>query len=177
MDRLSDELRQLEARVPELEWQLNKFDGYFPFASLPKGLFRQQADKPGLAYAKEIREDLALLATYSQPPEHTSAARFLALKIQQKIHVLVSICKQNQKEDNNKGISYDISAITTRQEWLQKLETQVDDLRRQRQALLEMLSQKEAAKDTNSELGLRKELGDLEKRVTLAEEAYVKATQ
>lgn len=177
MDRW-DQLEQLRARIPELEWQLSKMDSCFPSSVLPKGLFRQPWDRPGSAYANEIKEDLSLLASYSKQAQNKTATQFLALKINQKIHVLVSLCKQYQRDNTGeKSTSYAITNISTRQEWLQNLETQIQAMHRQKEALLEALSQKKGQNDAISGLSLRKELGELEKKVTLAEETFVKATK
>ncbi len=171
------QIKQLEARLPELEWQLSKMNATFPAFSLPKGLFRQKWDSDASCYASEIREDISLMATYSKQIENKAATHFLAVKINQKIQVLVSICKQYQKENtSSQSIGFEMAKISTRQEWLQNLDFDIQALHSQRTALLEVFSQKKLQNDAVSQLSLRRELGELEKKITLAEEAFGKAT-
>ena len=68
--------------------------------------------------------------------------------------------------------------LSTRQQWLQALEQEVEVLKKQKEAFNKCLLQIRPAKEDPSVLlNLRVELGALEKKLTLAEESLNKACQ
>lgn len=175
MDK-ADPFHQLRTRITELEWQLSKYASQFSAQSLPKGLFRQDISAQAQAYASEIKDDLLVLESgYQRKAFETTG---LALKIQQKIMVLVNLCKQYHRAGLTDEVkpSYHLDKISTRQAWLQSLESEITVLRQQRDALKNQLQEKERGDDLGLQLSLRTELGDLEKRLTLAEETFGQAT-
>lgn len=156
-----------------MEWQLSKLGSSFSAKSLPKALFRQPVDAPASAYATEIRDDISSLSSQT----NQRAVHYLALKISQKIHVLVSICsRHNRAQPDMDIVSYGVDKISTRQQWLQTLEANILMLDAQRESLVNTLAQKGCSSDDSlTQLNLQRELGELEKRLTLARETWERA--
>ncbi|WP_419419574.1 hypothetical protein ACNVED_13865 [Legionella sp. D16C41] len=164
-------LTDLLARLPELEWQLGKFGLLFSPKLFPHGLFRCHPSEDIKAYSNEIKADIRVLTQQ----ENNKLAHYLAMKINQKVNVLVTFCQQqlSQKvtlEDNN----FNLNKLTTRQQWILSLEEQISLLTKQKEALANRLSQTNKAEDKII-LKLKAELGQIQKQLTLAEEAYHKA--
>lgn len=167
-------LAQLLARLPELEWQLSKQSLSFSPRALPAGLFRQAFDAPTAAYVAEIKADIATLQTFHN---NQRVAHYLALKINQKINVLVTVCsRHNRLQPEMTVANYGVDKMSTRQQWLQSLESSITILIEQKSALEGALAQKDKPRDDESQLNLARELGELEKRLTLARETYARAT-
>ncbi len=164
-------LTSLLKRLPELEWQLSKFGPVFSFKLFPSGLFRCYPKDDIQAYSKEIKDDIQILSQQ----ETSQASHYLAQRINQKINVLVNFCQQqaNQKLPQA-NVDFSVNKLTTRQQWLQNLEAQIILLRNQKEALVNRLSQTQSLGDEVI-LKLNAELGQLQKQLTLAEEAYTKA--
>ncbi|MGQ3888371.1 hypothetical protein ACQUW5_04985 [Legionella sp. CNM-1927-20] len=164
-------LASLLTRLPELEWQLSKFGLAFSAKLFSPGLFRCYPKDDIQAYSKEIKDDIKILSQQ----KNNQVAHYLARQINQKINVLVSFCQQ---QANQKILAADtdftINKLTTRQQWLQNLEAQIILLRNQKEALINRLSQSRELRD-EIVLKLKAELGQLQKKLTLAEEAYTKA--
>lgn len=170
---VSNQLERLLSRMPELEWQLGKLGSAFSVKSLPKALFRQSFDAPVLAYVAEIREDIATLSLHS----NERVIRYLALKINQKINVLVTICfRHNREQPEPELVNYAVDKISTRQQWLQSLEANIQTLDAQREALAASLVNSNNVENCQLQLNLQRELGVLEKRLTLARETWNRAT-
>jgi len=166
---IDSELEALKARLPELAWQLRKLGSSFPVHTLPRGLFRQVTVDAG-AYIIEINEDIDKLSTQLNLP----SMNYLASKIHQKIAVLVAICaNMNQPEKAKEHFQMD--SICTRQQWLERLNDDLQALRGQREALLKAM--RAAGAHAEIQLPLQAELGALEKQLTLVEEQYAKANQ
>src|SRR5947209_2339443 len=132
MDKKILPFHPLRTRITELEWQLSKFSAQFSIHNLPRGLFRQDINAPAMAYATEIKEDLLVLESGYQGKENEATG--LALKIQQKVMVLVNLCRQYSQvgPPEEEKASYHLDRISTRQAWLQSLESQIIILRQQR---------------------------------------------
>ena len=101
---------------------------------------------------------------------------FLAMRINRKINVLVTLCqiysrKNNQKEKANFGLKM----INTRQQWLQSIESDIEVLELQQQAMIKALDQRKQSHNDPAILNLQKELGEVEKRLTLARETLTQA--
>lgn len=170
---VSNQVASLMSRMPELEWQLGKLGSSFSPKSLPRALFRQAFDAPVLAYVAEIKADIATLSMHN----NQQVVRYLALKVTQKVNVLVTICsRHNREQPVQEVVSYGVDKISTRQQWLQSLEANILMLDSQRQALANVLAQNNHADDSLSQLNLQRELGELEKRLTLARETRDRAT-
>ncbi len=168
-----DLLKQLSERLPELEWKINSFGAALSLNSLPRGLFRQRLEMTAAACVDEIKSDISHLAR--QKSEYSSF--YLAAKIQQKISVLVTLCHlQTNKPKAQAKMKFGLEQISTRQQWLQTLEKDIEQLRCQQQAMIKTLTQKQEKGDTQRVLKLQAELGELEKRLTLAKEAYTGAS-
>lgn len=167
------QLTKLLARLPELEWQLGKLGYSFSVKSLPRALFRQPFDAPATAYAAEIREDIRTLSSQT----NQRAVHHLAVKISQKINVLVTICsRHNREKPDSDVVSYGVDKISTRQQWLQSLEANIEILDAQRTSLANALAQKGCSSDDSlAQLSLQRELGELERRLTLARETWQRA--
>ncbi|KTD22702.1 coiled-coil protein [Legionella lansingensis] len=163
-------LRQLEARLPELEWKMGKLGQALPTNHLPKGLFRLPAEASPSAFILEIKADLKKLTRY----QSERSGYYLAQKIQQKITVLVSLCRLHISEPASEKRHY-VDMICTRQRFLQDLEAEMHTLSAQYEAISAQLNQS----NHNPEvvLALKGELGEIEKRLTLAKEAFSRATK
>ncbi|MGQ3891536.1 primosomal replication protein PriC [Legionella sp. CNM-4043-24] len=170
---VTDVLTTLRGRLPELEWQLHKPGLSFSPKSLPAGLFRTHHEEPA-HYIAEIKADINTLAAHPNP----RIVRYLAEKINQKINVLVSLCsRHNRDKPSQEPTGFIVNQLTTRRQWLQSLELEIERLEEQKNALLTTLSEKDSRRDSTVALRLQSELGALEKKLTLAREAWLKATQ
>lgn len=169
---INNHLTNLLARMPELEWQLNKQICSFSSKILPPGLFRQAHDAPAANYVQEIRADIAIMSDFQT---NQRVAHYLALKIDQKINVLVAICSRyNRQNGTPASATHMIDRMTTRQQRLQSLESFIQELTAQRNALVLALEQTNRKDEVL--LNLAQELGEVEKRLTLAEETYARAS-
>jgi hypothetical protein len=159
-------LATLRGRLPELEWQLNKMGRAFSPTSLPPGLFRQNDENP-TSYVSEIKNDITTLGSHPNP----RIVRYLAEKINQKINVLVSLCSRHHREQSKQEMDgLMIDRLRTRQQWLHSLEMDIKQLEEQKQALTNTLTEKDVVKNCAVSLNVRKELGNLEKHLTLLKE-------
>ncbi|STX30063.1 coiled-coil protein [Legionella beliardensis] len=164
-------LTTLLARLPELEWQLSKFELSFNSRVFPNGLFRCHPKDDIQAYSKEVKTDINTLSQQT----NLRVAHYLALQINQKINVLVSVCQQHSKKKVTSEVAdFTLDRLTTRQQWLQNLEQQITLLTQQKDALAATLAQSQNL-NGESKLKLQAELGQLQKQLTLANEAYLKA--
>lgn len=167
-------LADLLARLPELEWQFSKLGTSFSPKGLPRGLFRLQDDEAGSSsYIGEIKADIAALADHN----NVHAVRYLALKINQKIAVLVALCAHQKRHSPLKIGPTDLDAtfLGTRMERLNDLELTIKMHGEQKEALVKALMQRESLRDSEAQLALQRELGEIEKCLTLAQEAYARA--
>ena len=83
MDKI---LKELLARLPELEWQLGKMNLSLLAKQLPRGLFHPSRDATASAYINDIKYDIARLSTLLSYRKF----HYLVEKIHQKIHRPVS---------------------------------------------------------------------------------------
>lgn len=163
-------LTELLARMPELEWQLSKLGAVFSPSTLPPGLFHQPYDAPVTDYIAEIKKDIARLSSQT----NFQRTHYLALKINQKINVLVALCASyNQKATQD--TSCVIDALLTRKSWLATMEQNLQTFSVQQDALIRRMEQRTSL-SMDAQLNLQKELGELEKKLTLVREAYFRAT-
>lgn len=171
---LCDLLADLSSRLPELEWKMKGLGPSFPVHNLPRGLFHTPFGFTGANCIAEIKADILTLSRQKNQRSST----YLALRIQQKINVLVGLCQINKnKPQPEEKASFGLSMLSTRQQWIASLEQEVESLSLQQQALLRASEQMKQTPNTQAQLSLQKELGELEKQLTLAREALAKCTQ
>jgi hypothetical protein len=164
-------LSTLEERLPEIEWQLQRLKPSEIQSLLPLGLFKKTTNETAQTYLQEICKDIQ----WVREQETLTAKEFIAHKIHQKIHVLVAICTQSspQQPTTNRSSFLNIETLSTRAAWIKKLETALEELELQKKALLR--TSKKHAFHPELLLKIQQELGELEKQLTLAQEAYDKA--
>lgn len=169
MSRPESVLKKLTARLPELEWKLSRLGSAFAVSALPAGLFSARIGTTAQSAVAEIKSDIAALAKRREG----RSSLYLARRIQQKINVLVALCHQanlDEKKDNPSS-HLGINQLMTRQQWLSSLTSEIDRLVVQKEALSRALSETIPA----TCLILEGEMGELEKRLTLARERYQQA--
>lgn len=172
MSEFNDLLADLSSRLPELEWKIKGLGASFPVYSLPRGLFQTPFGVSGATCIAEIKSDILALSLQ----KNRRSATYLASRIQQKINVLVVLCQQHQRKNKAENkLSFSLKSLSTRQQWLLALENEINTLTLQHQALLRTMAQMTLEADTASTLNVQKELGQLEKQLTLAREALQKA--
>ncbi|MDP3705044.1 MAG: hypothetical protein Q8R24_03940 [Legionellaceae bacterium] len=164
-------IKQLEARLPELEWKLGAIGAYISPKLLPKGLFRDRFELTPQICVDEIKSDLRVLKT----KDNDQSAHYLASRVNQKINVLVRLCKTQPVKSSQKATTpLNLQAMSTRQRWLQTVQEDISRLERQRDALLLSVSTMESRHDVQASLTLQIELGEVERRLTMAVEARSK---
>ncbi|VEB38262.1 coiled-coil protein [Legionella sainthelensi] len=165
-------LNKLIARLPELEWKINGLGMSFLTHSLPKGLFRTVSESTTSQYIAEIKADIHALSTQT----NKRSAFYLAERIRQKINVLVVLCQIHHRKKKPDGKNYfGIKMLSTRQQWINDLEIEVEALSNQQQAMIQSLAKLQRRQDSNSLLNLKAELGEVERRLTLAKETLHRA--
>ncbi|MCW8409582.1 hypothetical protein OQJ13_11435 [Legionella sp. PATHC035] len=175
MDRPAESnelLSQLMARLPELEWKISELGPFFSSQRLPKGLFRLDAEISGAACIAEIKADIHALGKQ----QNKRSAFYLAERIRQKINVLVVLCQMHQgKSKPEEKPSFGIKMLSTRRQWINDLETEVKTLEEQQQAMTKALEHLRHNPNANAILHLKAELGEVERRLTLAKETLNRA--
>lgn len=172
MTHIDELLADLSARLPELEWKINGLTPVISSHSLPRGLFSAAIELTGSACVAEIKSDINALAKQSNP----RSAHFLAERIKQKVNVLVTLCQiASRKEKPESPVTFGINMLTTRQKWLQSLENNINTLHEQRLALTKALEQIQRSGNSQAILNVQGELGEAERRLTLAKEAFKQA--
>lgn len=171
---ISEILAELNGRLPEITWKLNQLQTPITVSNLPRGLFTIPFEADSSCFIAEIKSDINRLTAQ----KNELAIRHLADLIHRKINVLVKICQINQRKASSatlagKGV-FNLSSFSTRQQWLQEQEERISLLTEQKQALLGKLENKP---EPSLLLSLQGEIGQLEKQLTLAKEAYQKATR
>ena len=137
MDSFQDELLSLESRIPELNRQLAKLS-YFPSSKIPKGLFAQ-AETLNDCMASLIH-DLERIQSESQ----ANLKLYLAKQIQQKIRVLVHVCKKKPSAASTSKPDL-LKAMNTREQYLSARESKRAELNSQKCALEARLMSKNSA--------------------------------
>jgi len=169
---LGELLTELNARLPEITWKVNQLQMPIRPSALPRGLFKIPLEADSTTFISEIKDDIARLAMQT----NERSIRHLANTIHRKINVLVKICQMNQRKINSGEISgkkiFSLNSFSTRQQWLQGQEEKVILLSEQKQALIKTLA---SNTDQRVQLQLQREIGELEKQLTLANEGYQKA--
>lgn len=172
MNPVHELLDQLTSRLPELEWKISKLSSVIFNKNLPKGLFRSGTELTGASCVKEIKADIHALSQQANDP----AANFLAERIKQKINVLVTLCQiDSRKNKSEEKISFGLAMLSTRQQWIQGLENDINTLTIQKKAMLSTLENMKSIINSPAILSLQAELGEIERRLTLASETLQQA--
>lgn len=165
-------LADLSARLPELEWKISGLGTSFSNRSLPKGLFHSAREMNGALCIAEIKSDIRALSAQT----NKLAAAHLAQQIQQKINVLVALCQINSKRNKpDERPHFGLDSLSTRQQWIQTLEADIQQLLNQRLAVQKALDSINLQSSPQIVLNLQAELGAIEKRLTLAQETLNRA--
>lgn len=156
---------ELSSRLPELEWQLSKLGAQFHRRLLPKHLFREASTPDDCI--DEIKRDIISLSKQS---ESEQIQHYLATTIRQKISVLVHICQlHGHHVAPERPTIYD--SMTTRAQWLEKLELARSKLLTQKEAILMALATMQMREQRDAILSLQLELGHIERELSALEEA------
>ncbi len=200
---MSDLVQQLANRLPELEWKLSCLGLTLKPSLFPRGLFRSRLELTSQSCIDEIKADLQMMKqlTRSSFPKNSPSrglsagssdrpsimdpadkprdvgsersVQYLAVRVEQKINVLVRICQQSlEKKTPQREVYFGVQAISTRQQWLKSLQDEVDTLSHQHQALETAISTSKANNNIQTTLSLEKELGEAYRRLTLAKEMF-----
>lgn len=165
-------LSQLMERLPELEWKISELGSFFSSHQLPKGLFHFNADASGSACIAEIKADIHALSKQ----QNMHSAFYLAERIRQKINVLVVLCQMHQGKNKSKEkVYFGIKMLSTRQQWINELEMEIHTLLEQQQAMAKTLVYLRHNRNSGAILHLQAELGEVERRLTLAKETLNRA--
>jgi len=172
MNYIDELLTKLSARLPELEWKISELSTPISGHSLPRGLFRSRIEYSGATCIQEIKEDIHALSLQ----KNQRSESFLALRINQKINVLVVLCQiQSRKSTPNKKPGFSLKMLSTRQQWIQGLESDIELLVIQHGAMAKSLAQMQLGANAAAVLNLQADLGEVERRLTLAKEALNRA--
>ena len=169
---IHNSVQQLSDRLPELEWKLSLLGGVLNPSLLPRGLFHSRFEWTTQSCIDEIKADLRTMKEHA----HDRTAEYLALRVGQKINVLVRICQQQlDKKTPQRQVYFGVQAISTRQQWLKSLQNDIDALSNQQQALAGSVSISKSKNNVQATLSLEKELGEADRRLTLAKETLLRA--
>ena len=161
-------LAKLSSRLPELEWKISGLNTSFSAHNLPRGLFRFSIESTGKACVDEVKSDIQALSNQT----NQRSASYLALRINQKINVLVALCQiHSRKNKPEEKVYFGLKMLSTRQQWIQTLEHDINTLTRQKEAMAKALEQMRVSANGSATLSVQGELGEVEKRLTLAREA------
>ena len=115
----------------------------------------------------EINANLSVLKTHKDD----LSARYLADRVSEQINVLVKLCQlYASMQPAQKNVSFGVQSISTRQQWLSELQENINQLSAQKQAMLAALNQKKASQKPLVYLQLQAEVGEIDRRLTLARE-------
>jgi len=173
MKFIDESLQSLSARLPELEWKLKALSIPLPSKKIPPSLFYNRLEMTPESCIAEIKADLQGLARQA----NERSARFIAEKIRQKINVLVGLCQMQseKKPASPRDQHFGIQIICTRQQWLQSVQDDIDKLSEQQKSLAAALSIRQTGDNKQTILNLQAELGEVERRLTLAKETLARS--
>ena len=168
---LDDLCDNLCARLPELEWGLSQLGLKFQAKLLPRGLFVCAMELNAQNCIYEIKNDVLVLSQQKQ----RQRAVYLADRIHQKIEVLVRLCNLQRKKSVaiNPAAIFTLDALSTRQQWLSSMQAQVCSLTEQQAAMKQ--ANKILSRSNESILRMDAELGDVTRKLTIAQEALSRA--
>jgi hypothetical protein len=164
---MDDIIQKLEMRLPELEWKLSELGAYINHHRLPKGLFSERLELTPKLCIDEIKQDLYVLRGQT----NERSINYKVLRVNQKINVLVRLCKTESNKKNSKNTQeFSVQALSTRQQWLKSVEQEIANLQTQREALKLTLCSMELKQDVNAILKIKLDIGDLERRLSVLSE-------
>jgi hypothetical protein len=168
LSEASQIITELTSRLPELEWKISSLNSSFLNQHVPPGLFGPSKEITGNICIEQIQADIQLLSQQN----NERSALYLAQKIQHKVNVLVALCRPNPKNKSHEKVYFGVNRLATRQQWIGCLEAEVQSLESQRQALTRTLDQMTNRHEiSESILQLKADLGEVERHLTLAQEA------
>jgi hypothetical protein len=172
MSYIDELLTELTSRLPELEWKISGLNSLISSQSMPKGLFRSSNELTGAACIEEIQVDIQALSHQ----KNERGAHFLANRIKQKINVLVTLCRiEGGKNKAEEKKQFSVKMLSTRQQWIASLEKEVFTLEKQQHAIAKALIQMKRSTNAAAVLTVQGELGEVQRRLTLAREALDQA--
>lgn len=172
MNYINELLAELTSRLPELEWKISGLGSLISSQSVPRGLFRSSNELTGTACVDEIKSDIQALSHQ----RNERSAHYLANRIKQKVNVLVALCQiESRKNKIEEKIHFGVKMLSTRQQWIGTLEKEVSILEKQQQAIAKALSQMKQSTNAAAILSVQGELGEVQRRLTLAKEALNQA--
>lgn len=172
MNYINDLLEELTSRLPELEWKISGLSAAISSHNLPRGLFRPGIELTGTGCIQEIKADIQALSLQ----KNQRSAYFLAERINQKINVLVALCQMDsRKQKPIEKLNFGVTMLSTRQQWIHNLEQDIITLENQQQAMAKSMLQMKRVDNSSAILILQSELGEVERRLTLAREALNQA--
>ncbi len=172
MNYIDKLLAELSSRLPELEWKIGSIKASISSHNVPRGLFRASHGFSGQTCVDEIKADIQALSLQL----NQRSANYLATRITQKINVLVTLCQiQSKRNKSQERVHFGLSTITTRQQWISTLEHSIQTLESQKQSMINALAQFKKSVNDAAVLNLQAELGEVERRLTLAKETLNQA--
>ena len=173
MTTIHESVQTLAARLPELVWKLSTLHSAFNPKLLPRGLFNAQLEMTPQSCIDEINDDLRVLKDH----KNERSVHYLAERVGQKINVLVRLCQIHvEKKLGGQPLTFGVQEISTRQQWLGNLQTEIVRLSTQQLALTSALGKLQTGHDPQAILSLQAEVGEIERRLTLAKETLARAT-
>ena len=173
MTTIKESVQILSARLPELMWKLGTLRSTFNPQRLPRGLFNSQLEMTPQSCIDEINDDLQVLNNH----KNERSVQYLAERVSQKINVLVRLCQiQADKKPFEHPLTFGVQTISTRQQWLGNLQDDIVKLNTQQLALTAALGKLKVGHDSQAILSLQAEVGEVERRLTLARETLARAT-
>ncbi|BCA94088.1 hypothetical protein TUM19329_04490 [Legionella antarctica] len=172
MNYINEQLAELTSRLPELEWKISGLSSLISRQSVPRGLFRSSNELTATVCVDEIKTDINALAHQ----KNERSAHYLANRIKQKVNVLVALCQiESRKNKVGDKPHFGVKMLSTRQQWIETLEREVSVLENQQQAIAKALSQMKQGSNAAAILSVQGELGEVQRRLTLAKEALNQA--
>jgi primosomal protein N'' len=168
-------ITKLRARLPEIAWRLRGVDSLR--RHLPIGLFACATPHQTGGVEPYIDEINSNLDALERDP-HGHRAHFLAQQINTKIEVLLRLSQLPVATTSSvPGARLGLNSLATRQHWLAQLHTEIARLTSQHMALNNALSAKLAQGLRDDSVAvLQREMGELNRCLTQAQEALAAAT-
>lgn len=173
MISINESVQALSARLPELAWKLDAMYSEINPKLLPRGLFNQQFEMTPQSCIQEIKDDLRILKAH----KNERSLHYLALRVNQKINVLVRLCQMRTDKKPKAPSGFGVQSITTRQQWLETLQQDIEKLSMQQQALSARIQQLQKKHTTQDLMQIKADIGEIERRLTLARETLARATR
>jgi primosomal protein N'' len=161
---INDIISSLESRLPELEWKSRVLGPFLKNKSFPRGMFKYRLELTPKDCIDEIKQELEALK--NQPNEHI--AHYMAMRIHEKINVLVKMCKIKSKTNGTTHTNTSmLHVISNRDKWLKETEDNSSKLLIQRHALKITAQNMQCKEDLEASSSIRKELDEIERKLSL----------